>query len=90
MPAPFVGAVAHTQARSETWLPPPCLRVFSSPVFLLAQAIVAETLAKLPDLEADIWAKVFYMERGHNIAKLYLREREVIIDNTRQEYDGYV
>lgn len=45
---------------------------------------------KLPDLEEDIWAKVFYMERGHNIAKLYLREHEVIIDNTKQDYDGYV
>ena len=49
-----------------------------------------ETLVKLPDLETDIWAKVFYMERGHNIAKLYLREHNIIIDNSKQDYDGYV
>ena len=57
---------------------------------LTFQAILEETIAKLKDLEHDIWAKVFYMERGHNIAKLYLRESEVIMDNSRADYDGYV
>ena len=56
----------------------------------LFQTIIHESLVRLPEIEPDIWAKIYYMERSQVIAKLYLREKDIIIDNSTQEYDGFV
>ena len=49
-----------------------------------------ETLEKFSSLDKEVWAKVFYMEKSTVLAKVYLREKEVIIDDSKAEFDGKV
>ena len=41
-------------------------------------------------MDKEVWAKVFYMEKSTVLAKVYLREKEVIIDDSKAEFDGKV
>lgn len=56
----------------------------------LFQNLLDETLEKFGDLDTDVWAKVFYLEKSTVLAKVYLREKEVIIDDSKADFDGKV
>lgn len=47
-------------------------------------------MSKLADgsLDDEIWGKVVVMERGHRIAKAYLRKTTIIVDGGDEEFDG--
>jgi hypothetical protein len=47
-------------------------------------------MGRFSSLSTQIWAKVHYMEKNQVVAKVYLRDPEVIMDNSCQKYDGNV
>ena len=47
-------------------------------------------MGRFGNLSTQIWAKVHYMEKNQVVAKVYLRDWEVIMDDSEQEYDGIV
>jgi hypothetical protein len=49
-----------------------------------------ETLEKFPDLEVSVWGKVAYMEKNQVIGKIYILEKEIIIDDSSAKYEGKV
>ena len=57
------------------------------PIF---QSIIEETAQKLPALDPGVWGKIYYMEKDRVLGKVYVKHHEVIVDNSSQEYDGYV
>ena len=54
------------------------------------QNLLDETLEKFNELDTDVWAKVFYLEKSTVLAKVYLREKEIIIDDSKADFDGKV
>lgn len=56
----------------------------------LFQNLLDETLEKFPDVEMEVWSKIFYTEKNQVIGKLYIREKEVIIDDSTAPFEGKV
>ena len=49
-----------------------------------------ETTIKLSTLSVEIWGKVYYMEKNAIMGKVYLRDWDIIMDDSNQPYDGQV
>ena len=47
-----------------------------------------ETTIKLSTLSVEIWGKVYYMEKNAIMGKVYLRDWDIIMDNSSEPYDG--
>lgn len=50
--------------------------------------IVDKVLSSLQTLETNTWAKIIYLERGKQVAKVYAEERSIIVDGSHAEFDG--
>ncbi|KAK2160204.1 hypothetical protein LSH36_138g08011 [Paralvinella palmiformis] len=47
---------------------------------------LVDSIERFPDLNQQIWAKMFYMEKSDLIGKVYLRDWKVIVNNSKAEY----
>lgn len=45
-------------------------------------------MVRFPGLSKEIWAKGIYIEKNKVIAKVYMRDAEITINNSEQMYDG--
>ncbi|XP_076457065.1 myosin-IIIa-like [Babylonia areolata] len=54
----------------------------------LYSTIIDKVLSSLHTLEGSTWAKVIYLERGKQVAKVYAEERSVIVDGSHADFDG--
>ncbi|CAD5118123.1 DgyrCDS6862 [Dimorphilus gyrociliatus] len=56
----------------------------------LLDTILDETLGRYTDIDIGIWAKVYYFERNEVVAKFYVRNREFVINDSDDEYQGRI
>ena len=49
---------------------------------------MSKVLSSLHTLEPGTWVKIIYMEKGTQVAKVYVEDTSVIVDGSRAEYDG--
>ena len=49
-----------------------------------------ESLAKFQGVDANVWGKIYYFEKSEMVEKVYVRDPEVIIDDSPQQYNGRV
>lgn len=54
----------------------------------MLQNVVGRVLASLSDLDSSTWAKIIYIEKERQLAKVYLDTRAVIIDGSHAAFDG--
>lgn len=54
------------------------------PVYVFLQ----ESLSKINTLPTDIWGKLYFMEKNAIIGKLYVKDNDILIDDSRQNYTG--
>lgn len=52
--------------------------------------LLDETLDRLVSLSTDIWSKLYFMEKNYISGKVYIREWEVVLDDSDADYDGLV
>ncbi|ESO07179.1 hypothetical protein HELRODRAFT_170489 [Helobdella robusta] len=47
-----------------------------------------ESLVKMNTLQRDIWCKIYLMEKNAIVGKLYVKDKEVLLDDSNNNYTG--
>lgn len=59
-------------------------------VTVTLQEVLADTLPKMAKLNTELYAKIFVMEKNEITAKFYVRDPEIIMDDSSELYTGTV
>jgi len=49
-----------------------------------------DTLPKVSNLKRELWAKIFLLEKNEIVGKFYVRDWELQMDDSSDEYTGSV
>ena len=59
-------------------------------VTVTLQQVLADTLPKMAELKTEFYAKIYVMEKNEIAAKFYVRDPEIIMDDSSELYTGTV